>query len=764
MSIKIGDTPKRREDHRFLTGTAEFLDDREPSGTLHAVLLRSPHAHAVITAIDYISARAMPGVVAILTSAETQRDGLQDLRPTAEANVRTGEPFTFMTQPLLARGKVRYVGEPVALVIADTRTQALDAAEQVMVDYDPLPAVVTPDSARAPGAPLIADAVPGNVCMDWPTGDVTAVDAAIAHAAHVVTIPLDNHRIIIQPMEPRGIVATYESASGKYTARVSSQNMHAIRDFAARALAVDPGLVRFYSTDVGGNFGAKNFIYPEYVLMLWAAKVTGRPVKWLATRNEVCLADHQARDQLATATLALDTDGRILALKVDSVANAGAYLVSTCGVQAFQYPHLAGSIYRIPALAMRIAAVLTNTTPVGVTRGPGFAEAINIMERILDAAARQTGIDRVTLRRINMVPSDAVPFVNAVGEKVDSGTFPETFDLALREADVAGFADRRRASEANGKLRGLGFAYHIKGTGGAPHENADIKFEPDGRVLLTVGTHATGQAHETTFPQIVADLLGLPYEIIRHRQGDTDIIPIGGASGSSRSTYMAGTAIFRAAEEIVSKGRRIASDMLEASEADIAFDAGRFVVKGTDRSVALLDVAAKARASGDTLDTYHRWTREWQTVPNGTHVVEVEIDRDTGQPRVDRYTAVDDYGVLINPMIARGQAHGSIVQGIGQALFEQAAFDPESGQALTGSFMDYAMPRADDVPSFALSFNPSRCTTNPLGVKGSGEPGAIAAYPAIANAIHDALAPFGAPHIEGPATPERIWQAMQQRG
>jgi carbon-monoxide dehydrogenase large subunit len=404
---------------------------------------------------------------------------------------------------------------------------------------------------------------------------------------------------------------------------------------------------------------------------------------------------------------------------------------------------------------------LTNTTPIGVTRGPGFAEAVNIIERLIDAAARQCGFDRVGLRRINMVPAEAMPMTNAFGNKVDSGAFADTFDRALAAADIAGFAARRRDSEARGLLRGLGFAYHIKGTGGSPTENVDIRFEANGTVSLITGTQTIGQGHETTFPQILADRLGLPNESIRLVQGDTDLIPLGGGHGSSRATYMGGTAIWRASDQIIAKGTRIAADALEAAEADIRFANGRFVVSGTDRSVALLDVAAIARDQGTPLDAYHAWAREWMTFPNGAHVVEVEIDRETGQVTLARYTAVDDYGVLVNPMIAAGQAHGAIAQGIGQALLEHAVYDSKSGQLIAGSLMDYALPRAGDLPSFALGFNGTRCTTNPLGVKGCGEAGAIAAFPAVANAISDALAPLGVGNFTGPATPQQVWRAVR---
>jgi len=748
----IGDAPKRREDLRFITGRGRYLDDLGFEGLVHAVVLRSPHAHARIERTDTRAAQAAPGVLAVLTAADVRADGLQPLRPTAEANVQTGEAFAFAPQPLLADGKVRYVGEPVALVVAETRAQALDAAEELAVDYAPLPAVTTATAARAADAPEISAGVPGNVCFDWRTGDT---------AAHTVEMRLDNHRIITNPMEPRGLIGLYDAESGRYTAYVSSQSIHATRDNAARALGVAPAAVRFVAPDVGGGFGAKNFIYPEHVLMLWAARRIGRPVEWIATRSEVFLADHQARDHYAEATLALDANGRFLALRVNSAANVGAYLVSAGGVQTFQYVHLPGTVYRIPAIDLQVAAVLTNTAPIGVTRGPGFAEAVNIIERLIDRAAGQCGLDRAELRRINMVPAAAMPMTNAFGNTVDSGAFTETFDRALAAADVGGFPTRRGASEARGLLRGLGFAYHIKGTGGSPHENVDIRFKPDGTVSLITGTQTIGQGHETTFPQILADRLGLPNGRIRLVQGDTDQIPLGGGHGSSRATYMGGTAIWRASDEIIAKGTRIAADALEAAEADILFEGGRFVVSGTDRSVALLDIAAIARDKGTPLDTYHAWTREWMTYPNGTHIAEIEIDRDTGQVALARYTAVDDYGVLVNPMIAAGQAHGAIAQGVGQALFEHAIYDPGSGQLIAGSFMDYAMPRADDLPSLDLGFNSTRCTTNPLGVKGCGEAGAVGAFPAVTNAILDALAPFGVTGLAGPATPETIWRAIR---
>ena len=758
----IGDSPRRREDARFITGGGAYLDDLRVERLAHAVVLRAPHAHALIASIDTTAAASAPGVLAVLTAADAEADGLKPLRPYVEANLQTGERFAFAPQPLLAAGKVRFAGEPVALIVADTHAQALDPAELVAVDYSALAAVTTAHAARAPGAPVLSEEVPGNVCLDWRTGDAAGAEAAFQQAAHVVRLQLDNHRIVTNPMEPRGGVGSFDPATGRYTLNVSSQNIHINRNHVARALGVEAKDVRFVAPDVGGGFGAKNFAYAEHALLLWAARRTGRPVKWIASRSEVFLADHAARDMWAEAALALDAEGRFLALKVSSVANLGAYMAGAGGgVPTYQYVHLQGTVYRLPAISLHIVAALTNTAPIGVTRGPGFAETVNILERLIDAAACQGGFDRAELRRRNMVPPDAMPMTNAFGFQVDSGTFAQTFDQALARADTGGFAERRQQSEASGRLRGLGFAYHIKGTGGSPDENVDIRFEPDGTVSLITGTQHIGQGHETTFPQILAHRLGVPNERIRLCQGDTDLIAAGGGHGSSRATYMGGTAMWRASDEIIAKGTALAADALEAAEADIRFEDGRFVVSGTDRSIPLLEVAALGRDTGKPLDTFHAWTREHMTFPNGAHVVEVEIDRDTGRTRLVRYTAVDDYGVLVNPMIATGQAHGAMAQGVGQALLEHATYDPQSGQMVAGSFMDYALPRADDLPSFDLGFNATPCTTNPLGVKGCGEAGAIAAFPAIANAILDALAPLGVTGFDGPASPARIWQAMQ---
>jgi carbon-monoxide dehydrogenase large subunit len=757
----IGDSPKRREDQRFVTGMGTYVDDLPFEKLARAAFVRSPHAHALIRSIDISAAKRAPGVLAVLTAAEASADGLKSLRPYAEANVQTGDRFVFDEQPLLAASKVRFAGETVAMVVAETLAQALDAAELVEVDYDPLPAVTTAHAAAAAGAPQLSPEVPGNICMDWKVGDAAGVEAAFARAAHTVTLDLDNHRVTTNPIEPRGSVGLFDPASGRYTLHISSQNIHNNRNHAARCLGVEPKDVRFIAPDVGGGFGAKNFIYAEHVLVAWAARRTGRPVKWIATRSEVFLADHPSRDMQARASLALDASGKFLALEASSEANVGAYLAGVGGgVPTYQYYHLQGTVYRLPSISLHIRVVLSNTTPIGVMRGPGFAETVNILERLIDAAALRFGFDRAELRRLNMVPAHEMPMTNSFGFQVDSGAFADTLTKALDRADAAGFAARRKASEARGLRRGLGFAYHIKGTGGSPEENVDIRFEGDGTIRLITGTQHIGQGHETTFPQILATRLGVPNEKIKLCQGDTDLIATGGGHGSSRATYMGGTAMWRASDEIIKKGTALAADALEASEADIKFEEGRFVVSGTDRGISLLDVAALGRKKGEPLDTYHFWKREHLTFPNGAHVVEVEVDTETGRVTLDRYVGVDDYGVLVNPMVVAGQAHGAMAQGIGQALLEHSTYDPQSGQMVAGTFMDYAIPRADDLPSFDLGFNSTRCTTNPLGVKGCGEAGAIAAFPAIANAILDALAPLGVKNFDGPASPARIWQAM----
>ena len=569
-------------------------------------------------------------------------------------------------------------------------------------------------------------------------------------------------------MEPRGAIGVYDSETDSYTLYVSSQSIHAGRDNIAATLGVPPQRLRYIAPDVGGGFGSKNFSYVDHILTLWAARAAGRPVKWINDRSAGFVSDNQGRDHLAEAALALDESGAFLALRIASWANVGAYLSGSAGrVQIGQYVALPGTVYRIPAVHLSIGAVTTNTVPIGVTRGPGFAEAVNIMERLIDRAAREMDLDRTEIRRRNLLPAGSMPFTSITGTTVDSGQFADNLDAA--QAAAEGFEERRRGSESRGRLRGLGFAYHIKGTGGAPEEKVEIRFGEDDTVTLITGTQSIGQGHRTTFPQIVSGLLGVPFDRVRYRQGDTNIISKGGGHGSSRATYMGGTAIYRAAEKIIAKGRGVAAQLLEAAETDIDFAEGQFCVAGTDRAVDLFAVAAAARDMGMRseeghagLDTAQEFKRKAMTYPNGCHVAEVEIDPETGTVSLVRYHGVDDYGEIINPMVAEGQVHGSIAQGVGQALLEHAVYEADTGQLLSASFMDYAMPRAADVPSFGVVFAGTRCTTNPLGVKGCGESGTIAGYPAVINAINDALAPLDVDGFDGPATPERVWRALNR--
>ncbi len=767
--IRIGDTPRRTEDTRFLTGQGRYIDDLAFDGLAHAFILRSPHAHARILGIDTAVAARCPGVVAVLTGADQAEAGIAPMEPYIRANFRNGEPFAYTPHPPLALDRVRYAGQPVALVIAGDINQARDAAELIDIDYEALPAVTTAKAALAEGAVLVNDAVPGNVCLRWRVGDGAPSTRAFAAAAHVARLGLHNHRVIANSMEPRGGIGLFDPGSGGYTLYVSSQSIHMARDGIAATLGVAAEKVRLIARDVGGGFGTKNFCYGEHVLMLWAARVAGRPVKWINDRGAGFVSDHQARDHAAEAELALDADGKFLALRVTSWANLGAYLCGSAGrVCTDQYAALPDGVYAIPCVHLTIGAVATHTVPVGVTRGPGFAEAINILERLIDRAAREMGIHRADLRRRNMIASDAMPHTGATGTIVDSGHYAANLDAAMKLSE--GFAARRRDSEARGLLRGLGFACHIKGTGGAPEEKVELTFGTDDTVTLTTGTQSIGQGHETSFPQIISDLLGVPFSCIRYRHGDTGLISKGGGHGSSRATYMGGTAIYLAVEKIIEKGRPIAEQALEAAAADIEFADRAFRVAGTDRSIDILAVARIARDSGVRsedggigLDTPQEFIRDAMTYPNGCHVAEVEIDPQTGRTAVVRYGAVDDYGEIINPMLAAGQVHGAIAQGIGQALLEHAVYDEASGQLLSGSFMDYAMPRAGDLPNFDVTFNGVPCTTNPLGVKGCGESGAIAGFPAIANAIGDALAPFDTNGFDGPATAERVWRLMNSK-
>ncbi|MGK0168699.1 MAG: carbon-monoxide dehydrogenase large subunit [Gammaproteobacteria bacterium] len=769
----IGQSVVRLEDERLLRGEGGYLDDLNIENLAHGVVVRSPWPHANIVSIDASAARAAKGVLAVLTATEQLYDSIGPTWPHARENVHTGLAFPCEPQPILAVDRVRYVGEPVAFVVANTLADARDAAELVDVEYAPLDPVLTPKAARASAAPQISQQVPGNLHLDWDFGETARTQKALDGSAHVVTLDLHNHRIAHSAMEPRGAIGMFDaeaglsgrgasasSADGQYRLHLSSQNVHVIRDHIASSLGVPNRQVHVTAPDVGGGFGVRNFVYGEYVMVAWAARVTGRPVKWVSTRNEGFASDHQARDFEARGELGFDADGRITALRIDADFNVGAYLIGAGGgVPTGQYCACPGTTYGIDDIHLRIRAVSTNTVPIGVTRGPGFAEMVDLMERMLDVAAKETGFDRLELRRRNLKSAADMPWTNSVGTVIDSGDFLGCFEKAIEQADIASFEARRDEAQARGRLRGIGVANHLKATGGLDEENIEFSFA-DNDLVLTTGTQAIGQGHETTFRQIVGSLLGVPHERIRYVAGDSNAIAMGGGHGSSRATYMAGTAMHFGALALLDKARPLAAMMLEASHDDIEFADGVFRVVGTDRNVTLLDVASFATERGVTLNTYYHFRRDAMTFPSGCHVAEVEVDIETGQCEVVTYTAVDDYGVLVNPVVASAQLQGATAQGIGQALLEEVVYDAESGQLLTGSFMDYAMPRATDVPSVDTQHVGTRCTTNPLGVKGCGEAGAIAGYPAIANAILDALREYDTRCLVGAATPARIWKLM----
>jgi carbon-monoxide dehydrogenase large subunit len=753
----IGSSPLRLEDHRLLRGRGRFLDDLPAVDCAHAVFLRSPHADARIAGIDARGARQLGGVLAVLTHVDLAADGVEPLHPTVRRNPHDGTPFHYEPQPLLAAGVTRHVGEAVAVVIAASREQAQDAAEAVEITYEPRPAITPPSVTHAGPRP-------GARCLDFQLGDAAATDAAFDRATHRVAMRTLNHRVIINAMEPRGAIARFDAATGRFTLCVSSQNVHALRDEVARVLNLEPARLRLHAPDVGGGFGNRNFTYPEYPLLLWAARRTGTDVKWVSTRSDGFLSDHQARDFRAEAELALDEDGRFLALRVHSDADLGAYVAGAgCGIQTGQYTAAPGGLYEIPALDLRIRAGTSPTVPVGVTRGPGFAEAINVMERLIDQAARQLGLCRFALRRRNLVPSTSMPWTNAVGTRIDSGDFVACLDTALERADAANFEQRRSTALGLRRWLGLGLACHVKATGGLPEENVSLAFE-HGRAVFTTGTMAIGQGHETSFRQILGTLLGLSPEDIVYRAGDSDLIAIGGGHGSSRATYMAGTAMARAAEVVIERGCVAVARALQVPLEAVRFEAGRFAVGDRNRRLPLLEVATLAREAGAPLDTYQRISREAMTFPSGCHVAEVAIDPDTGTIHLVGYWAVDDYGVQVNPMLVRGQMHGAIAQGVGQALLERAVYDPDSGQLLSGSFMDYALPRADDLPDFDTHTLSTPCTTNPLGVKGCGEAGAVAGFPAIVNAVADALAAHDVHDFPEPISSEGIWCAIRDAG
>jgi carbon-monoxide dehydrogenase large subunit len=776
----IGQSLKRKEDARFLTGTGQYTDDVALANQAQAFFLRSPHAHAAIRGIDVSKAKAAPGVVAVYTAADLE--GVNGLPCGWLITSVDGTPMKEPPHPVLARGKVRYVGDPVALVVAETRDQAKDAAEQIDVDYDVLPAVVNVVDALKPGAPQIHDEAPGNKCYTWSIGDRAGVDAAFAKAAHVTRLDLVNNRLIPNAIEPRAAVAAYNRADDAYTLYVTSQNPHVERLLmTAFVLGLPEHKVRVIAPDVGGGFGSKIYLYPEETAMVWAAKRVGRPLKWAAERSESFLADAHGRDHVTHAALALDRDGRFLALRVHTTAAMGAYLstFASC-IPTILYATLLAGQYTTPAIHCEVDAVFTNTAPVDAYRGAGRPEATYVVERIVHQAAVELGLPQDEIRRRNFIRT--FPYQTPVALLYDTGDYDACLDEAMKIADAKGFAARKAEAARRGKLRGLGYASYIEACGLAPSnvagalgaraglfEAGEVRVHPTGSVTVFTGSHSHGQGHETTFAQIVATRLGIPVDNVDVVHGDTGRVLFGMGTYGSRSLAVGGTAIVKALDKIVGKGRKIAAHLLEAAEADIEFKDGKFTVAGTDRSKTFGEIALTAYVPHNyPLDKLEPGLNETAfydptnfTFPAGTHICEVEIDPDTGATTVVNFTACDDFGNVINPMIVEGQVHGGLAQGIGQALLEQCVYDAESGQLLTGSYMDYALPRADDVPSFKVATKVTPCTHNPLGAKGCGEAGAIGAPAALMNAVMDALAPVGVTRLDMPASPHRVWQAIR---
>jgi carbon-monoxide dehydrogenase large subunit len=754
--------PHRLEDQRFLTGEGRYSDDLDQPGQAHLAVLRSPHAHAALRSIDTAAAAAMPGVLAVLTGAGLAADGVDPLAFMAMFKRPDGTPMTAPPRRALALERVRYVGEPVAAVVATTRAQAIEAAEAIAVDYEPLPAVVDLQQAASPGAPVVWDAAPDNIAAAMRHGDKDAVDRAFAAAAHVVTLDIVNQRLVANPMEPRATLAAFDSASGRLTLYAGAQNPTALKQALSQAiLKLPPEKVRVLVHDIGGGFGMRAGLYPEDAVVAYAARKLGRAVKWRADRAEDFLATTHARDQIARAGLALDGEGRILGLRIEILANAGAYLAgATAIIPLVLTPKVAVGVYRIPAIDIDARLVLTNAATISAYRGAGRPEGVFIIERLMDTAAAQLKLDPAEIRRRNFVPKAAMPFKTAMAETYDSGDFAHFLDGAIARSDWDGFAARRRAAEARGRRLGRGLAYYIEWTGaGQFTETVDVIAEAEGRVVVQSATQAMGQGLETSYTQLVAARLGVPPEQIRIVQGDTDLVAGFGSMGS-RSLFVGGSAIVDGADQFVAHAKGLAAEALEASAADIAYAEGRFAVAGTDVSIGLFELAGRQQARRIALKTSH--TVGGVSWPNGCHICELELDPETGAVEITRYTAYDDVGNAINRTLVQGQVHGGIVQGAGQALMEGCVYDRDSGQLLTGSYMDYAMPRAADFPLFDQTIDESvPCATNLLGAKGAGESGTVGATPAVVNALMDALRPFGVANFQMPATPLRVWQAIQ---
>jgi aerobic carbon-monoxide dehydrogenase large subunit len=773
MKFGVGQPVRRFEDQTLITGTGHYTDDITLPNMAQSVVVRARVAHANIRKIDATAARAMAGVVLVLTGDDVTADGLGDIPCPTPLTNRDGTPRGDTPRPMLAIGKVRHLGQPVAFVIAETLLQAQDAAETIEIDYETLPAVADARAALAPGAPQLFDGIPGNLVFDWDndTSDFAATDAAFAKAAHVTKIEIINNRVVANSMEPRNAIGDWDAAAERPVLYTGTQGSHIVRDTLAEAvLKIPKEKLRVVTPpNVGGGFGMKAFVYPEQALVVWAARRLKRPVRWQSDRSEAFLSDNQGRDNITTAELAMDAKGKFLGIRVSQIANIGAYLSPAGPFVPTRGTDLISGLYTTPAIAINVKGVCTNTVPVCAYRGAGRPEASYLIERLVDAAARELSMTPDKIRRINLIPKKAIPYTSPTKLTFDSGEFVEIMDAAMESADWKGFKTRRRESQKRGKLRGIGMATYTERCGGGMPETASIEFKGD-RVDLVMGNQEYGTGLVTAYKQLVSDRLGIDADQIDVIYGDSDRSPRG-LTGGSRALPVAGSALHEASLKIIDKGKQIAANLLEAAAVDIEFGDGAFRIVGTDRHVDLFEVAKAAKDPAKLppgmepgLDTTQVQNPAGATYPNGCHIAEVEIDPDSGVTTILRYTVVDDFGVTINPMLLEGQVHGGLAQGIGQALLEETVYEEDSGQLVTGSFMDYALPRADNLPRFSFETRNVPCKANPLGVKGAGEAGAIGAPPALINAIVDATYAKGVRHIDMPATPSRVWQALHAAG
>jgi carbon-monoxide dehydrogenase large subunit len=764
MKFGIGQPVPRQEDPTLLRGQGRYTDDMTLPNTAWCVMVRSQVAHGVIKGIDTTEAKGMPGVLGVWTGADLDAAGYGPLKTLIPVPNRDGTPMKMPTRHSLATDKVRFVGDPVAFVVAGTQAEAKDAAEAVMVDIDSLPAVTDARAATQPGAPVVFDEAPGNICVDYLYGETAKVAEAFAQAAHVTRLRLVSNRIVVCAMEPRSALADYDAKTDRYTLRAGNQGAFGLKHQMADLLKIKPDQMRILTGNVGGSFGMKGSPYPEYAGLFHASKILGRPVKWTDDRSGAFLSDQHGRDHDFDAELALDKDGRFLAVRLTGFANVGGYLANVGPLMgSMGVTRNLAAIYRTPLIEVATKVAFTNTSPVGADRGAGRPEANYFMERLIDTAAREMGIDAVEMRKRNHIKPEEMPFKTASGTTYDSGEFTTLLEKALTFADVAGFAARKEESTARGKLRGMGIGDYLEVTAPPMKEMGGIRFEPNGDVSIITGTLDYGQGHWSAFAQVLTEKLGVPFHRIKLLQGDSDLLIAGGGTGGSKSIMASGAAIVEASDKVIDKGKQIAGVALEASAADIEFRLGRFTIVGTDRGVGIMELAERLRGGmklpegvPDTLDVSHVHDAAPSAFPNGAHVAEVEIDPDTGWVEVVKYTMVNDFGTVINPLLVEGQSHGGVVQGIGQALFEHVVYS-EEGQPITGSFTDYALPRASDTPFFQIGYHSVPAKTNVLGAKGCGEAGCAGSLPSVMNAISDAL---GGKHINMPATPERVWEAL----